>query len=225
MSDADYSKVCKDMADSVSYIPEDKEEVVIEKIQKWPILKECEIISNADFDNLGKLAAEDTNIKSSDSLEALEHKLIRLTTLSKTFVFTEEQFTSKKNAFVSEMLEVDYSSESKLKDRIERILVLKKCSWIDEAAYEAKKAEVVQNIKRNDDAVVRMQLFRLLTDIKYITETDYNTYKAEVIDAVFSQYTDISELQKKAKVLMDLKEAGVITDSEFADYKKKLLAL
>lgn len=225
LSDAEYKKTCDSIVQTVQYASDDSEDLVIEKIERWPILKECEIISSAQYDQLLKIVADDTKIKMGDSIPVLEHKLTRLTTLSKTFIFTPEEFAKKKQDFITDMTALDYSSEAKFKGQIERLMTLRRCDWLSAGEYEQKKKEVVQTVKDNNDAVEKMQLFGLLADVTFITQDEYDGFKQGVIDKIFSEYSDISELQKKAQTLMSLKEAGIISDAEFNDYKKKLLAL
>ena len=199
--------------------------MTIEKITKWPILKDCEIISEAQYEQFIKLVSDDTKIRMNESLPVLEHKLMRLTTLSKTFLFTPEEFASKKQELVAEMTALDYSSEAKMKSQIACIVTLKKCEWIDDMEYQAKKNEIVQSVEANDDIVARLQLFRILTNINFLTEEEYKSFEKKVIDDIFQPYSDISELQKKAQNLMKLKDATIISEEDFNTYKKKLLSL
>ncbi len=225
LSDSEYDRICDNIIQEVQYISSDPEDVVVEKIQKWPILKECEILSAAQYDQLIKIVADDTRIKMGDSIPSLEHKLTRLTTLTKTFIFTPEDFAAKKQEFVADMTVLDFSSEAKLRNQIERLMTLRRCNWIDASEYQDKKRDVLQTIEANNNVVEKMQLFSLLTEIGFINLNDYENFKQRVIESIFQQYSDISELQKKAQTLMSLKDADIITEAEFNDYKKKLLAL
>lgn len=225
LSDAEYKKICDDIVDAVQYVSGDSESVVVEKIERWPILKECEVISSAQYDQLLKVVADDTKIKMGDSIPILEHKLTRLTTLSETFIFTPIEFENKKQEFIADMTALDYTSETKFRGQIERLMTLRRCEWLNDNEYQDKKKEVLQTVENNSDAIAKMQLFGLLADVSFITSADYDKFKQSVIDEVFSGYSDISELQKRAQTLMGLKEAGIITDEEFDGFKKKLLAL
>lgn len=225
LSQEEYDRTRLDITKSVQYVSSDTEEMTLEKISKWPILKDCDIISEAQYEQFIKLVSDDTKIRMNESLPVLEHKLLRLTTLSKTFLFTPEEFTAKKQELVDEMTTLDYSSETKLKSQIACIVTLKKCGWIDEAAFASKKAEIVQTIESNDDVIARLQLLRALTTIDFLTEDDYKAHEKKVIDDIFQPYSDISELQKKAQNLMKLKDASVISEEDFNAYKKKLLSL
>ncbi|MCM1113844.1 MAG: hypothetical protein NC399_11385 [Muribaculum sp.] len=225
LTQEEYDRIRLDITKSVQYVSSDTEEMTLEKISKWPILKDCDIISEAQYEQFIKLVSDDTKIRMNESLPVLEHKLLRLTTLSKTFLFTPEEFTAKKQELVDEMTTLDYSSESKLKSQIACIVTLKKCGWIDEGTFAAKKAEIIQTIEANDDVIARLQLFRTLTTIDFLTEDDYKAHEKKVIDDIFQPYSDISELQKKAQNLMKLKDAAVISEEDFNTYKKKLLSL
>lgn len=225
LSEDEYNKICSDITKSVQYVSSDTEEMTIEKISKWPILKDCEIISEAQYEQFIKLVSDDTKIRMNESLPVLEHKLLRLTTLSKTFLFTPEEFAAKKQELVDEMTALDFSSEAKLKSQISCIVTLKKCAWITDAEFETKKNEIIQSVEKNDDIVSRLQMFRMLTNIEFLTEEEYKSFEKKVIDDIFMPYTDISELQKKAQNLMKLKEAAIISEEDFNGYKKKLLSL
>jgi hypothetical protein len=214
-----------DITKSVQYSSSDTEEMTLEKINKWPILKDCEIISEAQYEQFIKLVSDDTKIRMNESLPVLEHKLQRLTTLSQTFLFTPEEFAAKKQELVEEMTALDYSSEAKMKSQIACIVTLRKCGWISESEYQTKKTEIVHSLEGNDDIVERLQSFRVLTNINFLTEDEYKGFEKNVIDDIFQQYSDISELQKKAQNLMRLKDAAIISEEDFNSYKKKLLSL
>ena len=85
--------------------------------------------------------------------------------------------------------------------------------------------EILRTIDSDSDVVKKMQLYGLLVDVNFITPGDYDAFKQGVLDKIFSSYSDISELQKRAQTLMSLNKAGVITDDEFGDFKKKLLSM
>lgn len=221
----EYDTICTDITRAAQYVSSDTEEMTIDKITKWPILKDCEIISEAQYEQFIKLVSDDTKIRMNESLPVLEHKLTRLTTLSKTFLFTPEEFSAKKQELVAEMTSVDFSSESKLKTQIACIVTLRKCEWIGEAEFQSKKEEIVRTIQGNDDVITRLQLLRSLTTIGFLTEDDYKSFEQKVIDEIFQPYSDISELQQKAQNLMKLKEAAIISEEDFNTYKKKLLSL
>lgn len=221
----EYDKLCSTITSSVQYVSSDTEEMTIEKISKWPILKDCEIISEAQYEQFIKLVSDDTKIRMNESLPVLEHKLTRLNTLSHTFLFTPEEFAAKKQELVSEMTALDYSSEAKLRSQIACIVTLKKCAWIDDMEYQTKKNEIVSAVEANDDIVARLQMFRMLTNINFLTEDEYKGFEKAVIDDIFRSYSDISELQKKAQNLMKLKDAAIISEEDFNTYKKRLLSL
>ena len=225
ISQQEYDKICTDITQSVQYSSSDTEEMTVEKISKWPILKDCEIISEAQYEQFIKLVSDDTKIRMNESLPVLEHKLLRLNTLSQTFLFTPDEFASKKQELVAEMTTLDFSSESKLKSQISCILSLRKCGWISDTEFQAKKTEIVNTVEANDDVIARLQLLRSLTNINFLSEEDYKGFEKKVIDDIFQPYSDINELQKKAQNLMKLKEASVISEEDFNAYKKKLLSL
>ena len=225
LSNDEYSKICDDIVSTVQYVSDDSEDLVVQKIERWPILKECEVLSPTQYDQFLKIVAEDTKIKMGESIPILEHKLIRLSTLSKTFIFTPEEFAKKKQEFIADMTEMDYSSEAKLSVQIERLMALRHCEWMDESDYQSHKNEVLKTIEGNSDAVQKMLLFKMLTEVTYITQADYDNFKKGVIDDIFSNYSNIDELKMRAQTLMSLKEADIVTETEFNDLKKKLLAL
>ncbi|MCH5250569.1 MAG: hypothetical protein J1E98_11575 [Lachnospiraceae bacterium] len=225
LANDEYSKICNDIVGTVQYVSDDSEDRVVQKIDRWPVLKECEILSPAQYDQFLKIVAEDTKIKMGESIPILEHKLMRLSTLSKTFIFTPEEFEKKKQEFIADMSEIDYSSDAKLAAQIERLMALKRCEWMEESEYQAKKDEVLKTIEGNSDAVQKMQLFKVLAEVTYITKADYDNFKNGVIDDIFSNYSEIGELKARAQTLMNLKEASIVTETEFDELKKKLLAL
>lgn len=225
LSDEEYQNICSGITRSVQYSSSDTEEMTVDKISKWPILKDCEIISEAQYEQFIKLVSDDTKIRMNESLPVLEHKLTRLTTLSQTFLFTPEEFAVKKQEIVNDMTTIDYSSEAKVKSQISCIVTLRKCGWITDAEYQAKKNEIIQSVQADEDIVNRLQQFRMLTNIEFLTEDEYRSFEQAVIADIFQPYSDISELQKKAQNLMKLKDASIITEEEFNGYKKKLLSL
>ncbi|MBP3205579.1 MAG: hypothetical protein J6M66_09200 [Lachnospiraceae bacterium] len=225
LTDDEYSTICSDITRSVQYSSSDTEEMTVDKINKWPILKECEIISEAQYEQFIRQVSDDTKIRMNESLPVLEHKLMRLTTISQTFLFTPEEFAVKKQELVNEMTTIDYSSEAKIKSQISCIVTLQRCGWINDAEFQAKKNEIVQTMEAEEDIVSRLQKLGSLTTIGFLSEAEYKGFEQKVIDDIFQPYSDISELQKKAQNLMKLKDAAIIGDEEFNGYKKKLLSL
>ena len=225
LTDDEYADICSGITRSVQYSSSDTEEMTVDKITKWPILRDCEIISEAQYEQFIRLVSDDTKIRMNESLPVLEHKLIRLTTLSRTSLFTPEEFSVKKQQLISEMTTIDYSSEAKLKSQIACIVTLRRCDWITDAEYQAKKNEIIQTLEANDDIVTRLQQLNMLVTINFLTIEEYKSYEQKVIDDIFQPYSDISELQKKAQNLMKLKDAAIISEEEFNGYKRKLLSL
>ena len=225
LTDDEYEKICSDITRSVQYSSSDTEEMTIDKINKWPILKECEIISEAQYEQFIRQVSDDTKIRMNESLPVLEHKLMRLTTISQTFLFTPEEFAAKKQELVAQMTTVDYSSEAQVKSQISCIVTLHRCGWINDAEFQAKKTEIVQTIEAEEDIVSRLQKLGMLTTIGFLSDAEYKGFEQKVIDDIFQPYSDISELQKKAQNLMKLKDAGITGEEEFNGYKKKLLSL
>lgn len=225
LTQEEYNTICMDITRAAQYVSSDTEEMTVEKITKWPILKDCEIISEAQYEQFIKLVSDDTKIRMNESLPVLEHKLTRLTTLSKTFLFTPEEFAAKKHELVEEMTTLDYSSEARLKSQIACIVTLRKCDWIGDGEFQAKKQEIIRTVEQKEDVIERLQMLRSLTAIEFLTEDDYKVFEKKVIDEIFQPYSDISELQKKAQNLMKLKDAAIISEEDFNTYKKKLLSL
>ena len=225
LTDAEYDNMREEIVQAVQYASDDPEGVVVEKVERWPILKECEFLSPEQHDQFIKIVADDVKIKAADSIPELEHKLNRLTTLSGTFIFTPEEFAQKKRDFIADMSVLDYTSDTKFQGQIERLMTLHRCGWLDEIGYQEKTKEILMTIDNDSDVVKKMQLYGLLVDVKFITPDDYDKFKQGVLDKIFSQYSDISELQKRAQTLMSLNKAGVITEEEFSDFKKKLLSM
>jgi len=225
LTNEEYGKICTDIVKSVQYSSTDAEASVVEKIQKWPVLKECEIITEAQFNQFVAKVTEDIDIKPEDSITVLERKLKRFTTVGETFILAGNEFSSKKQALISSMTTVDYSSDAKLKTQLERIMALRRFDWLSETEYSRKKAEILNTISGNSDIVEKMMLYGLLTDISFISKDEYNNFKNGVIDGIFKNFGDINELQTKAQALMSLKNAGVITEAEFTDYKQRLLSI
>ncbi len=225
ISDDEYEQICSDTIISVQYNSEDSESTVVEKIEKWPILKDCEIISEAQFEQFIKQVTDDTKIKMSDSTPVLEHKLTRLSTLSSTFLFTPEEFEAKKKELVAELTALDFSSDTKLKNQITCLVTLNRCGWLSDAEFMAKKKEILTVVESDEDVIARMQQFRSFAEINFISNDEYKSYEKKIIDDILRTNGDISELQKKAQNLMKLKEAGIISDADFNDYKRRLLSL
>ncbi len=225
VTDAEYDSIRDKIIKDVQYEADDPEDVVVSKVERWPILKEYEFISKEQCDSFINEVAEDTKIKAADSVSELEHKLKRLTTLSNTFIFTPKEFEQKKKDFIADMSEIDYASDAKFKRQIEHLMTLYRCGWLKEAEYQDKTKEILQTIDKESDAVRKLQMYGLLVDVKFITPDVYDKYKQNMIDKIFSNYSDINELKRRAQTLMELNKAGVINENEFAGFKKKLLSM
>ena len=64
----------------------------------------------------------------------------------------------------------------------------------------------------------------LLPKLGLITEADYENWKQRSLAEILAPCTDMSEFKSKANNLMELQNAGVITEKEFMDYKMKLMS-
>ncbi len=152
-------------------------------------------------------------------------KLARWPAMVAAGAASEAEFNQKKQAILSEVMSLPASDEDSLRNKIERVVMLKDMTWLDDMGFHGKKVEILKTIIDNTDVVTRMRLLMVARDCKLSTAEEFETKKQEVIADIFSPYKDMDEFKQKADLLKSISEAAIISPEEFESYKEKLMGI
>ena len=152
-------------------------------------------------------------------------KLARWPAMVAAGAASEAEFNQKKQAILGEVMSLPAADEDSLKNKIERVVMLKDMTWLDDMGFHGKKVEILKTIIDNPDVVTRMRLLMVARDCKLSTAEEFETKKQEVIADIFSPYKDMDEFKQKADLLKSISEASIISPEEFESYKEKLMGI
>ena len=107
---------------------------------------------------------------------------------------------------------------------IQRMMTLRDCEWLSQTEFYTRKTDLLRKIDSIADYGKKLQARMLLPKLGLITDADYENWKQRSLAEILAPCTDMSEFKSKANNLMELQNAGVITEKEFMDYKMKLMS-
>ena len=195
-------------------------------LKKQAILKDAEILSESDYSNEINRLKLALNPKSTDDRDALKAKLGRWPAMVEAGVITSEDFEAKRTRLIADLDGIDSTNTDTLKSKIKKLMLLKECEWLSSSELEAKKAEIVTTIASNSDEVTRMSLHKVAVEGGLETEAEYDAAKNQIVADITSPVNgDMDLFKKKIELLTKIHDAGIINDSEFGDFKNKLLDL
>ena len=213
------------LLESVAYDELDSNEDFQLKLQKLPILVEAELVPKDECANDISQLKDILTPSVADPMDLLNMKLARWPAMVAAGAASEAEFNQKKQAILGEVMSLPAADENMLKNKIERVVMLKDMTWLDDMGFHGKKVEILKTIIDNPDVVTRMRLLMVARDCKLSTAEEFETKKQEVIADIFSPYTDMDEFKQKADLLKSISEAAIISPEEFESYKEKLMGI
>jgi len=226
ISESECDKLTDALIDGTGYDDSDNNEKFILNLKKQGMLKDAEIISETDYNNEINRLKLALNPKSTDDRDALKAKLGRWPAMVEAGVITSDDFEAKRTRLISDLDAIDAGNADTLKSKIKKLMLLKECEWLSESELTGKKAEIIASISGNTDEVNRMALHRVAVDGVLETQAEYDAAKAQIVADITTPVNgDMDLFKKKIELLTRIHDAGIISDSEFADFKSKLLDL
>ena len=226
ISESECDKLTDALVDGTGYDDGDNNDKFILNLKKQAMLKDAEIISETDYNNEINRLKLALNPKSTDDRDALKAKLGRWPAMVEAGVITSDDFEAKRTRLISDLDAIDAGNADTLKSKIKKLMLLKECEWLSESELTGKKAEIVASISANSDEVNRMALHRVAVDGGLETQDEYDAAKAQIVADITTPVNgDMDLFKKKIELLTKIHDASIISDSEFADFKSKLLDL
>ena len=213
------------LLESVAYDELDSNDDFQLKLQKLPILVDAELVPKEECANDISQLKEILTPSVSDPMDLLNMKLARWPAMVAAGAASAAEFNQKKQAILGEVMSLPAADEDSLKNKIERVVMLKDMTWLDDMGFHGKKVEILKTIIDNPDVVTRMRLLMVARDCKLSTAEEFETKKQEVIADIFSPYKDMDEFKQKADLLKSISEASIISPDEFESYKEKLMGI
>ena len=226
ISESECDKMIDNLIDGTGYDDSDNNDRFILNLRKQSILKDAEILSESDYNNEINRLKLALNPKSTDDRDALKAKLGRWPAMVEAGVITSDDFEAKRTRLIADLDGIDSNNADTLKSKIKKLMLLKECDWLSTSELEAKKAEIVGVISANSDEVARMQLHKVAVEGGLETDAEYDAAKQQIVAEIISPVNGDMELfKKRIELLTKIHDAAIISDSEFGDFKGKLLDL
>ncbi len=226
ISDSEFTKLSDSLVDGTAYDDEDNNEKFIMNLKKQAILKDAEILSESDYSNEINRLKLALNPKSTDDRDALKAKLGRWPAMVEAGVITADDFEAKRTRLIADLDGIDSTNTDTLKSKIKKLMLLKECEWLSASELDIKKAEIISTISANQDEVTRMSLHKVAVEGGLETDAEYDAAKNQIVADITSPVNgDMDLFKKKIELLTKIHDAGIINDSEFGDFKNKLLDL
>ncbi len=226
ITESEFNKLSDNLVDGTAYDDEDNNEKFIMNLKKQAILKDAEILSESDYSNEINRLKLALNPKSTDDRDALKAKLGRWPAMVEAGVITTDDFEAKRTRLIADLDGIDSTNTDTLKSKIKKLMLLKECEWLSASELNNKKVEIVSTIASNPDEITRMSLHKVAVEGGLETEAEYDAAKNQIVADITSPVNGNMDLfKKKIELLTKIHDAGIITDSEFGDFKNKLLDL
>jgi len=226
ITESEFNKLSDGLVDGTAYDDEDNNEKFIMNLKKQAILKDAEILSESDYSNEINRLKLALNPKSTDDRDALKAKLGRWPAMVEAGVITTDDFEAKRTRLIADLDGIDSTNTDTLKSKIKKLMLLKECEWLSQSELNNKKAEIVSTIAGNPDEVTRMSLHKVAVEGGLETQAEYDAAKNQIVADITSPVNGNMDLfKKKIELLTKIHDAGIINDSEFGDFKNKLLDL
>ena len=226
ISDSEFNKLSDSLVDGTAYDDEDNNDKFIMNLKKQAILKDAEILSESDYSNEINRLKLALNPKSTDDRDALKAKLGRWPAMVEAGVITADDFEAKRTRLIADLDGIDSTNTDTLKSKIKKLMLLKECEWLSQSELDTKKAEIVTTISGNSDEVTRMSLHKVAVEGGLESDAEYDAAKNQIVADITSPVNgDMDLFKKKIELLTKIHDAGIINDSEFGDFKNKLLDL
>lgn len=207
----------------VDFKIDDTKEAFQIKLRKLPILRDNQVITDADYKKKVTNLFKMIEIKPDEDLSAWAAKLAKWPVLAEERYISQADLRNKQKELVSTCLDTEWDTMEELAAYIDRMIALRDGEWLSMTEFHAKKTELLRKVDSIPTYSAMLQARILLPKVGLITDADYENWKQKIIADIFAPCSDMSQFKGKANNLMELQQAGVITEKEFTEYKMKLM--
>lgn len=212
------------LVQDVDFALTDDKDTFSMKLKKLPILMESDLITRAEYDEKVAHLMEMIDVTPDDPFESLVDKLNKWPLLAEEQYISSTDLKAKQKDMIARCINMSWTNMEELEDVVGKMTALKQGEWLSDIEYYGKKEELLRQIDEIEDYPKRLQARMMLPRIGFISEKDYAAWRQRCIDEVFSPCADMMEFKGKANNLMELQKAGVITETEFVEFKSKLMS-
>ena len=194
------------------------------KLRKLPVLRDSQFISDTEYKKTINKLFKNMEVSPEDPLEEWAAKLEKWPILAEEHYLNLGELRLKQKELCDKCLSIDWEGNlDELTTLIQRMLTLRDCEWLSQTEFYTRKTDLIRKIDSITDYGKKLQARMLLPKLGLITEADYENWKQRSLAEILAPCSDMSEFKSKANNLMELQNAGVITEKEFIDYKMKLM--
>ncbi|MBQ7776396.1 MAG: hypothetical protein IJ379_10805 [Lachnospiraceae bacterium] len=221
---AEYAKSKQNLIDDVAFKVEDDKDTFVRKLRRLPVLQDCHLIEEADFDKKVSDLIDLLEVTKNDSRESLVNKLTKWPLLAQENYMAVAELKSKQDNLITTYLDVPWKTPDELKAIINRMSALKEGECLSEDEYQSRRAALLQNVDEIEEYSTKIAMYRMLPQVGFITEAEYDTLKQKCIDKIFTSSSSVAEFKERANQLVELQKVGMLTTEEFNAYKTKLMS-
>ena len=202
----------------------DDKEVFARKLQRLPILKENEFISEEDYKRRMDDLFAMIEVSQDDPIELLGHKLNKWPVLEQEGVISSNDLRNKQRELIENYLDTSWSNVDELKAVTTKMVAMREGEFLSEMDYFGKRQDVLRQVDEIKDYAERIEAYIALGETKFVSEEEFASFKQRCIDEIFANNGSIAEFKTKANNLLILQKVGLITTEEFDSYKMKLMS-
>ena len=220
----EYEKSKLSLVGDVEFKLDDAKDVFVRKLQRLPVLKECKLIEEGSFDDKVKKLLNEIQVTKNDSRESLVSKLKKWPVLAQENYISATELSSMQNELISTSLDVAWKTPDELKAIINRMGALKEGECLTGDEYVTRRSKLLAEVDMVEDYTTRVAMYRMLPQVGFITDAEYEALKQKCIDDIFVSSHSVEEFKVRANNLVELQKVGMLTEAEFTSYKTKLMS-
>ncbi len=221
---AEYAKSKQNLIDDVEFKVEDDKEVFKRKLMRLPVLKDCALIEEDEYESKVSGLVELLEVTKNDSRESLVNKLTKWPLLAQEKYMTAGELKDKQDDLIATYLDVPWKTPDELKAIINRMGALKDGECLSEADYQSRRSTLLQNVDEVEEYTTRIAMYKMLPQVGFITNEEYEALKQKCIDKIFTSSNSVAEFKERANQLVELQKVGMLSTEEFNAYKTKLMS-
>lgn len=224
ISTEECEKSMQTLIKDVSFRVYDSKETFVRKLKRLPILKECGLLDERDYENKVDSLFAMLEVAENDSREIMVGKLTKWPLLVQEKYISTSELKMKQNQLMSEYLNVSWKTPDDLKAVINKMITLKEGECLTDWEFQKRRELLLKDIDAVKEYTTRIAMYRLLPQVGFISDVEYEDLKQKCIDRIFVDSNSVEEFKVRANNLIELQKVGILSSEEFEKYKSKLMS-
>lgn len=224
ISDEEYKQSRKTLIDAVEFNLNDTKEAFTLKLKRLPVLKDCHLIDAEDYDQKVAGLFELLEVSEKDSKDELVGKISKWPLLVWEKYMDTATLKNKQDALISKYLDAKWSTADELKTVINNMMALREGECLTGKDFQARRQQLLADIDRVENYANRVAIYRMLPEVGFINNGEYEEIKQKCIDKIFVKTNSVTDFKERANNLVELQKVGMLTEDEFVGYKNKLMS-